>query len=153
MLAARALLPAAYWLFGAMGAVPFAVISGVVLWRQLWLPSAARVEATAQALGRMGWREFAAAMEQAFAAQGYAVQRLAHGPGDWIISKEGRSTVVAAKRWKASTQGEQAVQDLRAAMQAHGAGAGMLFTLGVLSSQAQRVVDEHAIEVLSLIHI
>ena len=56
-LASKALLPAEYWLFGAMGGFPFTVIGAISAWKQLQRPSPRRGEAIVQAVSAMPWRE------------------------------------------------------------------------------------------------
>ena len=75
-LASKAALPADYWVFGAMGGTPFFVIAIMALRRQWNAPSAKRVEAILTAVGTMGWRDFAAQLEQAWTRDGYTVQRI-----------------------------------------------------------------------------
>lgn len=49
LLLAKLLVPEAYFIMAASLALPFAAIGAMVLWRQLKLPSAARVAATVEA--------------------------------------------------------------------------------------------------------
>ena len=45
-LASKALLPAQYFVFGALGGLPFVVIGVIAAWRQFSAPSTAHVEGT-----------------------------------------------------------------------------------------------------------
>ena len=56
-------LPPKYFIFGAVGALPFLVIGGIALWRQLQRPSQARVARTVEAVTAMTWKDFSARLE------------------------------------------------------------------------------------------
>jgi restriction system protein len=133
---AQALLPVSYRLLGALGGIPFVVIGVIALTRQLRAPSAAQVQATAQALAAMAWPDFARALEQAYRRDGFAVER------------GGQTTLVSARRWKAARQGEEGLQALHAAAQARDAGNCVFIALGDFSPNAQRFAQGHRIELL-----
>jgi restriction system protein len=145
--ASQALLPQEYRLLGAMGGIPFAGIASVALWRQLRRPSVGQVEAIAQAAARMNWPDFRAALEQAFARAGYAVTRGDQG-ADLVLTRDGRTTLVAAQRWKAARQGEEGLRALHAAAQARGASGCIYVTLGNFSANAERFAKSHHIELM-----
>ena len=145
--AAFALLPQQYRLLGAMGAMPFAVVGLIALWQQLHRPSAKRSEEILSALGAMNWPEFAALLEDGFARQGYRVERV-QGVADFALSREGATTLVAARRWKAARHGEEALQALRDAAQARGASNCLYVALGDLSAQAQGFAKRHQVQLM-----
>jgi len=148
VLAARTSLPQPYFVFGAMGALPFVVICCIAGWRQLRAPSPARVAATLQAAGAMSWRDFASAVEAAYAQDGYAVTRLAGPAADFAVQKAGRTTLVSCKRWKAASVGTEALRELSAAQQQQDASASLVISLGHLSDAAQRFAQERGISVM-----
>lgn len=145
-LVALALLPEQFRTVGALGGLPFAVVGAVALWRQLRAPSARESEAILQAVTRMPWAEFRSALEQAFARDGYAVER---GPGeaDFLLRRQGRTTLVAAKRWKAARHGEEALQALASSARAQDAGC-MYVALGELSPNAQRLAGKQGVQLV-----
>lgn len=145
--ASKALLPADYWVFGAMGGAPFFVIAFIALRRQWNAPSAKRVDAILAAVGAMAWRDFAAHLEKAWQRDGYSVQRL-DGAADFALAKDGKTTLVAAKRWKAAHQGEEGLSALHAAMQSRDASACAWVALGQLSDNARRLAKAHHIQLL-----
>lgn len=145
--ASRALLPAQYWVFGAIGAIPFVGIAVIALYRQLRKPGARRTQAVLQAVRAMSWREFSQALEDAFARDGYRVERL-QGAADLSLARDGRTTLVAAKRWKAARQGEEAVAGLHAQMRSRDASACTWIALGELSGNAQAFARAHGVEVM-----
>ena len=145
--ASRALLSDAYWLYGAAGGFPFLVIAAMAAWRQLRAPSAAQIEATVQAVRGMAWREFQAALEQGFRRQGYTVERI-EGAADLLLRREGRSTLVAARRWKAGNHGVETLEALHAARRAQDAHACAYVALGTLSDAARRFARDHAVQLI-----
>ncbi|MEJ7928688.1 restriction endonuclease [Ramlibacter sp. AN1015] len=146
-LISTALLPAELRAFGAMGGFPFLVIGAIALRRQWNAPSARQVEAVQQALAGMGWPAFSQALVQGFERQGYVVERLT-GAADLLLLRNGRHTVVAAKRWKAARIGEDALQALQQATRERDASAGVYVALGELTPQARRFAEQHRIELL-----
>ncbi len=145
--ASKALLPDEYWIFGAMGGFPMLVIGCIALWQQLQAPSAKKSEAILGAVSAMGWRDFANALEQAWQRDGYTVERT-DGAADFVLTRQGKTAVVAAKRWKAAKPGIEALQELHAAMQARGASECQYVTLGTLSDNAQRFARANQVKLV-----
>ena len=98
-------------------ALPFIVIAAMAMWRQRGVPGGARLEAALVALRAMTWEEFARALEQGYRRQGYAVKRV-DGAADFELERAGRLSLVAARRWKASSTGVEPLKKLVAAGQA-----------------------------------
>jgi restriction system protein len=143
-----ALLPENLRMFGAAGAFPFVVLGAIAGWRQFKAPSSRQVESTLAAVRSMGWPEFSRALETAFGRQGYAVERLAGAGGDLLLRRDGRHTVVSARRWKAARHGEDALQALQQAARDRDAAGRVYVALGELSPQALRLATAHRIEVV-----
>jgi restriction system protein len=144
---AFALLPDPYRVAGALGGFPFAVIGLIALWQQMRLPSARRSEEILRAVGTMNWPQFSALLEEGFARQGYSVER-AQGAADFALSREGRTTLVAARRWKAARIGEESLQALHGAAQSQGAGSCLYVTLGELSDNAQVFAKRNNVQLM-----
>jgi restriction system protein len=145
--ASRAFLPDAYWVFGAMGGFPFLGIGVYAFLQQMQAPSAQQSEAILKAVSTMGWREFADALEQGFTAQRYKVQRI-DGAADFLLQREGRTTIVAARRWKAAHVGAEALESLQAAAPAYGASQCQYVTLGQLSDNALGFAKKHGVQLV-----
>lgn len=145
--ASRALLSDAIWLYGAAAGFPFVVIAAMAAWQQWKAPSRAQVEATTQAVRSMAWREFQAALEQGFRRQGYTVERT-EGAADLVLRREGRSTLIAARRWKAGNHGVEALEALHAARRDSGAQSCAYVALGTLSDAARRFARTHSVQVI-----
>lgn len=151
--AAGAFMPAQYVPFGMMGATPFVVIAGMVLWRNRNAPDPKLIEAALAQAASQPWRGFAAALEKAFAAQGYEVTQLAGGAGsngaDLRLVRSDQTTLVSAKRYKAATHGTEPLRELAAAMQKATAERGVYISLGEVTDQAATFAKEQGIELLS----
>lgn len=148
-LASAALLPAAYVPFGVMGALPFLVIGLMAAKRQWAIPSPARVAETLAKAAALPWREFADTLDAAYRAQGYDVERLNTKGADLALRKGGRSTLVAAKRWKAANQGIEALRELATEMQAREVGQGIYISLGGVTENALRFAQAQNIQLVA----
>ncbi len=150
--AAKAWMPADLWVFGAIGALPLFAIGCISLYQQLKAPSASQVEASTQALGSMPWADFSKQLEQAYTQAGYTVERLqgaGAGPGaDFALTQGARTTLVAAKRWKAAAHGVEGLQALHAARQARDASACVYVALGTLSDKAWAFAKAQGVQVV-----
>ena len=144
---AAALLPAEFKGAGALSGFPFLVISGMAAWRQWHLPSSARVAATTQAVSAMAWPQFAGLLEQAFQRDGYSVQRGPSDAFDFRLERKGRSTLVAARRWKSNRIGLETLKALQTARESGGVADALLISLGELSDNARPYASAQAITV------
>lgn len=147
-LASKALLPAEYFVFGALGGFPFVVIGVIAAWRQVRAPSTAHVESTLALISALSWREFAAAVEQAFARQGYVMQRLDNASADFVMTRAGRTTLLSCKRWKAARLGIEPFQSLHAAFAAHAADGGLCITTGEVTDKARQFAATQQIRLI-----
>lgn len=140
-LALRLVVPEAYALFGSL---PFVVIAGVAIWKQLRAPSASKIAAGLEALRAMQWEHFARALEEGFRRAGYAVKR-AEGAADFELEKAGRVSLVCARRWKAAVTGVEPLKELAAAGEKRGAGECVYVCAGELSDNAKAFALEKRI--------
>ena len=146
----RALLSAELWAFGAMGAFPFVVIGGIALVRQRNQMSPNKVSTTLEQLGQLSWKDFSAQLEARLQSQGYRISTQAPGPGaDYVLTRQGRISVLCAKRWKAAQVSEADVQALRASMDVHDAREGLYLSLGKANQKAQEFAALNRIAILN----
>jgi len=138
-------IPIEYALFVAL---PFAVIATVAGWRQLRAPSAKRVSETLERVRGMGWEEFSAALEAAYRRQGFTVNRLGGGQGDFELVQGAKVTLVACKRWKAARTGVEPLRELVAARRARDAHECVWVSAGELSEQAQAYSAQMGVRLL-----
>ncbi|HEX2010961.1 MAG TPA: restriction endonuclease [Roseateles sp.] len=132
-----ALLPAQLRLVGALAGLPFVVIGLIAARRQWHQPSAARIAQTQQALSAMAWPAFADLLEQAFRRDGYTVQRGKDDAFDFELERQGRRTLVSARRWKSARTGQEVLRALQAARAARDAEDALYIGLAPLSDNAR----------------
>lgn len=147
-LVAGALLPDAYKIPGMLGAFPFLVIGIMAAWRQRKAISAERIGVLVEQARTMAWRDFAILVEEALRQQGFEVSRLSNGPADFQIQKDGRVTLVSAKRWKAATVGAEHLRELLAARESQQAFSCTCMSLGTFSQAAIDLAHQSPIQLL-----
>jgi restriction system protein len=152
-LVAGAFLPDAYKVAGMLGAFPFFVIGVIAAWRQRNALSPARIEELTARARAMAWRDFSAGVQTALRKQGFEVRPLSNGPADWEIEKNGRITLVSAKRWKAASMGAETLRELLAAVESQEAFSCSCMSLGVFSPAAVALARQHPIQLLGAVEI
>lgn len=152
-LVAGALLPEAYKTAGMLGAFPFFVIGVMAAWRQRNAISASRIQELVEQARGMGWRDFSVLIEEALRQQGFVVSRLNDGPADFQIEKNGRITLVSAKRWKAATVGAEHLRELLAARESRDAFSCTCMSLGVFSQAAIDLASSSPMQLLGSANI
>lgn len=145
----RALLPSEYFLFGAFSAVPFIVIGAIAGWKQVRAPSPARIAGTLDTVRAMSWNDFANAIEAAFRADGFVVTRLQGEAADFEMLKDGRTVLLAGKRWKVARTGIEPLRELVAARQARDAQECLYVATGEITENARRFATENRIRIVS----
>lgn len=142
-----ALLPSEIRAVGALSGLPFLIIAGLAALRQWRRPSAARVAQIHDAVAAMPWPAFANLLEQAFRREGHTVQRGSAESFDFELERQGRRTLVSARRWKSARIGVENLRALQAAREARGADEALYIGLAPLSDQAQPYATEQRIQV------
>jgi restriction system protein len=141
-----ALLPADLRVVGALAGLPFLVISVIAARRQWRLPSAARIEQTQQAVATMNWPAFSALLAQSFQREGYTVKpgmsstsskKSGEASFDFELERQGRHTLVSARRWKSARTGLEALRALQEAREARAADEAIYIGLAPLSENAR----------------
>lgn len=152
----HALLPPDLAWVGAAGGLPFLVIAGMASWRQWRRPSARQVDALRAELATMSWDRLADLLAQAYARQGHDVERLQGKAADFVLRGRGRTTLVAARRWKAARTGVEPLRELVALRRTLDAQACTYLTLHALTepawalAKAEGIVVEGAEELATL---
>lgn len=152
-LVAGALLPEAYKTAGMLGAFPFFVIGVMAAWRQRNAISPNRIQELVEQARGMGWRDFSVLVEAALRQQGFVVSRLNDGPADFQIEKNGRVTLVSAKRWKAATVGAEHLRELLAVRESRDAFSCTCMSLGVFSQAAIDLANDSPMQLLGSANI
>jgi restriction system protein len=141
----RLIIPDTY---AVMVPIPFVVIGCVVAWRQLRAPNTARVAERLEALRAMSWREFSAALEAAYRREGYAVRRLEGGAADLALERDGKRTLVSAKRWKVARAGTELLRALTDVPRAESEVERVFIAAGEVSEQARTYAKANAIRIV-----
>ena len=144
-----AVLPKDYVVFGMVGVLPFLVIGIVAAQRQWNLPRPERVADMLAKAAAMPWREFADALDAAYRAKGYTVTRLHGKAADLQLLKDGQTTLVAAKRWKAANHGVEALRELAAAKDTHSAAACVYISIGGVTETAHQLAQQQGITLVA----
>lgn len=134
--------------YAAAAVAPFVVIGAIAAWRQLRVPHGAALERKLEALHALSWDAFAPRLEQAWRREGYQVERFGGAGADYELSKGGRSTLVACKRWKAARTGIEPLRELAAAAKAHRAADSAYLALGEVTATAREFAARKAIRLL-----
>lgn len=142
-----ALLPERFRIVGALSGLPFGIIGVVAAMRQRHLPSAALVDATRQSVAGMAWPSFATLLAQGFEREGYTVQRAKDAAYDFELQRQGRRTLVAAKRWKSARTGLETLRALQAAREQADVSEAIVVSLGDLTETAVPFAKQHGIVV------
>lgn len=133
--------------FGLFAALPFIVIAAVVAWKEIRQPRGARLERALERLRAVSWEEFAAGVEAGYRRHGYAVKR-AEGIADFELEKDGRVSLVCARRWKAARTGVEPLRELVSAGDKRGAGECVYVVAGELSDQARGFAIDKGVKLL-----
>lgn len=149
-LVAAALLPAEFRVVGSLSGFPFLVIGALAAQRQWRLPGTARVLQTQQAVGAMAWPAFQALLTESFRRNGFVLQPAPAGDAvDLVLDRQGRRTLVSARRWKTARLGVEPLRALQAARQRDDSNADLpqavCICLGALSDNATAYAAEHGI--------
>lgn len=147
-LVAGALLPEDYKIPGMLGAFPFFVIGVMAAWRQRNAIGTDRINTLVEEARQMGWRDFSILVEEGLRSQGFEVSRLEQGPADFQIRKNGKTTLVSAKRWKAATLGAEHLRDMLAARESMEAFSCSCMCLGTFSRTALDLADKTPMQLL-----
>lgn len=152
-LLAAAFVPQPYKIVGILGSLPFWAIGFVAFIRQVDLPSDAEQERLLHRAANQNWNDFSASLERAWKAEGYDVQRAQHADHDFILRRNGKTTLAFAKRWKAINHGVEPLRQLHQAMQQHQADECVYLCIVSLAETAQAYADQHHMAIISSAHL
>ncbi len=131
----------------AFAALPFAVIAIYAGVQQLRRPGAKRVAATLERARGLSGESFISSLEAGFRREGYAVTRR-DGGADLVLRREGLTTLVACKRWKAMRAGIEPLREFDAATRKDGAVGRMYVAVGEVTDSARAFAAERNIRLV-----
>jgi restriction system protein len=147
--AAFALFPKDLKPAGALSSIPFIVIGLIAAWKQRNTLSPKQIEATLQKLAALSAREFTDMLAAAYEREGYTVTRFTKPGADLVIEKNGYTTLVNCKRWKAANHGVEALRELLTAMEKADTGRGIYTALNSVSEAASAFAAKNGIRIAS----
>jgi restriction system protein len=142
----RMVVPA---LYAGMFAVPFLAIGCIAAWKQLRAPSRASIEERLAAMRALDWKAFSELLEQHFRKSGYEVARLQGEDADLELTRGGRRSLVACKRWKVARTGVEPLRQLKAAARRQRADECMIVVAGELTEGAASFAAQEQIRILA----
>ena len=134
-------------------ALPFLAISAYVGYRQLRTVSPGKVEERLKALRELSWDECSQLLRNAYARQGYEVEDAGGSGFDFAIVRQGRRTLVQARRWKVNQLGIGPLQELAAAVGKHDAYGGIVISAGGFSPNALEFAQGKPITIVTGIEL
>lgn len=146
---------AAFWIAHAIFppiapffALPFIVLAGYIAYRQFRGRSPVDAEERLAALRAMSWDDFSATIAEVYRGQGYDVRRARDDAYDFVLTRDGRATLLQCRRWKVNQVGVEPVRALASAVSREDAYKGISIAAGSFSEPARRLT---AAEPVSLI--
>jgi restriction system protein len=147
--AAFSLFPKDLKAAGALSSIPFIVIGLIAAWKQRNTLSPKQIEVALEKLAAMSAREFTDTLAAAYERDGYKVERFTKPGADLAIEKQGYTTLVSCKRWKAANHGIEPLRELLAVMEKAETGRGIYVALNNVSDPAVQFAEKNGIRVLS----
>lgn len=144
-----ALVPQPYKIVAILGSLPFWALGFVAFVRQYDQPTPLQQQTLLEDAASKNWGEFAQHLERAWLVEGYEVARSKDAAADFVLTRNGKTTLVAAKRWKAANHGIEPLRALHEAMLARQADECAYVCIAPLQDTAQRFADAQHIAVLS----
>jgi len=132
-------------LFALLFALPFGVIAVIRGWRQLDAPSPKRLAAITESVRAMSWEAFARALTEAWQRDGATVEAIRHSSADFVVERNGRRTVVGARRWKAARSGIEVLEALQASRDRLDVHDALFIATGEITEQARAYAAKHLI--------
>ena len=139
----RFILPAPY---AAIGAMPFFGIAAYLLYKQFRRPGARRVAQALERARALSAPRFLEALEAGFRKEGYGVERTG-GAAELELTREGRVTLVACKRWKATRTGIEPIREFDAATAERGVKR-IYVAAGEVTANARSFAEQRSIELM-----
>lgn len=134
--------------FAALGAFPFFVVGCIAFYKQFNAPSPALLQQIQQVTAEQSWPDFSAQLQSAWQAEGYEVKRLTTPGADFLLSRNGQTTTVSARRWKAATHGMEPLRELQTAHVQQHTDQAVYAALQPLGENASIWASQHQILVL-----
>jgi restriction system protein len=93
----------------------------------------------------MSWDTFSRTLTEAWQRDGATVEAVRHSSADFIVERNGRRTVVGARRWKAARSGIEVLEGLQASRDRLDAHDALFIATGEITEQARAYAAKHLI--------
>jgi restriction system protein len=143
------LLGQPWWISALVGAGLFG-IAQYVGYRQLRTVSPGKVDERLQALREMSWEQFSVVVAAAYRRNGYDVAPTNKSAFDFVLTKQGRATLLQCRRWKVKQLGIGPLDDLAKAISGEDAHNAICISAGDFTPQAREFV---AAKPISLVQV
>jgi restriction system protein len=110
-----------------------------------------RSQSSIHSIRSLSWSNFERLMVEAFRRQGYKAKRTADGPDggiDIILRRNGKTTLVQCKQWKASRVGVKPIRELAGVVFGEKAHDGIFVCSGKYTNQATEFAKKSGIELI-----
>jgi len=131
--------------FAAFAALPFVAIGAYAAFQQLRRPGARRIARTLERARALPWDGFCSALEEGFRREGYGVARSGN---ELQLTRSGRVTLVACKRWKAVRTGVEPLREFDAATGERGVHERVYVAAGEVTDNARAFAAQKKIRLL-----
>jgi restriction system protein len=130
-------------------ALPFALLAIYIAFRQWRSGVPSDPSEQLEALRKMSWEDFSAAVCEAYRRQGYAVMPSREPGYDFTLAKDGRVALVQCRRWKVNQVGADPVRELARAVDRAQAFRGICLATGEFSVPARRIAAAEPVALVS----
>ena len=129
-------------------ALPFFAIALYVFYCQLRTVSPGKVDERLQALRDMSWEQFSVVVTAAYRRNAYDVAPADKSAFDFVLTKQGRTTLLQCRRWKVKQLGIGPLEDLAKAIASEDAHNAICISAGDFTPQAREFVAEKPIRLV-----
>lgn len=129
-------------------AIPFLGISIYVAYKQLREPSTANLDELLDRVRAMSWENFSSVIAEALRRDGFTVGEVNQEAVDFKVDKNGRTSIVSCKRWKAAQTGIGPLRDLHEAKDRHDASQCIYIAAGDFTANAREFAQQKSIRLI-----
>lgn len=130
-------------------AVPFVLLAIYIAIQQLRRGPPINVEETLKSVREMSWDEFSTLVTEAYRRKGYHVGAARGNGHDFVLTQDGRTTLLQCRRWKAGQIGVGPVRELATAIEQQEAFNGVCIASNEFSAPARELARSEPITLVA----
>lgn len=130
-------------------ALPFLILAAYIGFKQMRGTAVVDPGPQLEVLKGMSWENFSLVVAEAYRRQGYTVTEALDAAYDFELVKNGRRTLLAARRWKVNSVGEGPLKALAAAVDRSDASNGICIAAGEFSANARSYAATSPVSLVS----